>query len=168
MTKLKFLKHRGFSLIELLVVIAIIAMLVTAGTVSWRNAQIKSRDAKRKTDLKTVQEALERYYTYYGEYPRSTTAGEMICDNAPTNTIIYWQTGGALRCLPGPSFLFRIPLDPIGEDQYYYFSDETTDGNRSYKLGANLENVNDPDRLDCSTANCDIGGDTRNYIVTNP
>ena len=54
-------KKRGFTLLELLVVIAIIAVLISMATVSYSSAQRKSRDSKRKQDLKAVQAALEQY-----------------------------------------------------------------------------------------------------------
>ncbi len=52
---------KGFTLLELLVVIAIIAVLISMATVSYSSAQRKSRDSKRKNDLKAVQAALEQY-----------------------------------------------------------------------------------------------------------
>ncbi len=53
--------RKGFTLLELLVVIAIIAVLISMATVSYSSAQRKSRDSKRKSDLKAVQAALEQY-----------------------------------------------------------------------------------------------------------
>ncbi|MCG2691197.1 prepilin-type N-terminal cleavage/methylation domain-containing protein, partial [Microgenomates group bacterium] len=45
------MKHKGFTLIELLVVIAIIGILSSVGLSTFTTAQIKGRDAKRKTHL---------------------------------------------------------------------------------------------------------------------
>ncbi len=55
-------KKSGFTLLELLVVIAIIAVLISMATVSYSSAQRKSRDSRRKSDLKSIQAALEQYY----------------------------------------------------------------------------------------------------------
>ncbi len=52
---------KGFTLLELLVVIAIIAVLISMATVSYSSAQRKSRDSKRKSDLRAMQAALEQY-----------------------------------------------------------------------------------------------------------
>lgn len=52
----------GFTLIEILVVIAIIAILISIGMASYTTAQRQGRDAKRRGDLKSIQNALEQYY----------------------------------------------------------------------------------------------------------
>ncbi len=56
-----FKKREGFTLLELLVVIAIIAVLISMATVSYSSAQRKSRDSKRKQDMRAIQAALEQY-----------------------------------------------------------------------------------------------------------
>jgi prepilin-type N-terminal cleavage/methylation domain-containing protein len=50
---------RGFTLIELLVVIAIIGLLSTTILAAMGVAQKRSRDAKRVTDVKALQDALQ-------------------------------------------------------------------------------------------------------------
>lgn len=68
-------KQRGFTLIELLVVIAIIGLLSTLAVVALNNARQKSRDAKRVSDIKQIQTALELYYNDANSYPTSLTFG---------------------------------------------------------------------------------------------
>ena len=53
---------RGFTLIELLVVIAIIGILSSVVLASLNSARQKGRDAKRISDVKQLQLALELYY----------------------------------------------------------------------------------------------------------
>jgi prepilin-type N-terminal cleavage/methylation domain-containing protein len=55
-------KKHGFTLLELLIVIAIIGILVSAGVASYSQAQKKSRDSRRKSDLKAIQSAFEQFY----------------------------------------------------------------------------------------------------------
>ena len=62
-------RTRGFTLIELLVVIAIIGMLSSVVLASLNTARAKARDARRVSDLKQMQLALELYYDSNGSYP---------------------------------------------------------------------------------------------------
>lgn len=66
-------RSRGFSLFELLIVIAIIAILISVSVVSYSTVQKKSRDSRRKSDMKAVQHALEQYYAdNTSSYPNGT------------------------------------------------------------------------------------------------
>lgn len=83
-------KQKGFTLIELLVVIAIIGLLSTLAVVALNNARAKSRDARRISDIKQIQTALELYYNDAGEYPSSINApisysGTAYMATTPTN-----------------------------------------------------------------------------------
>ena len=85
----KFKDKKGFTLIELLVVIAIIGLLATLAVVALGNARQKSRDAKRVSDIKQVQTALELRFVEEDNYPWQGTAAAAalgvdatsICDN---------------------------------------------------------------------------------------
>lgn len=69
--KIKF----GFTLLELLVVIGIIALLVSMTMVSYSTSQKKARDAKRKSDVRAIQSALEQYYSICGYTYKSYAGG---------------------------------------------------------------------------------------------
>ena len=83
-------KQKGFTLIELLVVIAIIGLLSTLAVVALNNARMKSRDAKRVSDIKQIQTALELYYNDANAYPANITSpiafgGVTYMTSVPTN-----------------------------------------------------------------------------------
>src|SRR3989344_4422772 len=82
-------QKQGFTLIELLVVIAIIGLLSTLAVVALNNAREKSRDAKRVSDIKQVQTALELYFADNSGYPPAavainigTDAEDVLCNTA--------------------------------------------------------------------------------------
>ncbi|MBI4779522.1 type II secretion system protein [Candidatus Falkowbacteria bacterium] len=77
-------KQQGFTLIELLVVIAIIGLLSTLAVVALNNARMKSRDAKRVSDIKQIQTALELYYNDANAYPAAVTGGGSIATGGVT------------------------------------------------------------------------------------
>ncbi len=66
----EFRINRGFTLIELLVVISIIGILAALLTSSYSQAQKQGRDAKRRGDLKAIQNAFEQYKVTVGNYPK--------------------------------------------------------------------------------------------------
>ena len=117
--------NRGFTLIELLVVIAIIGMLSSVVLASLNSARQKSRDARRLSDIKSLQTALELIYdsTSPVEYP------------------------DALSSLVS-TYIPSTPTDPQTGDAYLY--DNLTSANAacavaggscvSYIIGAQLEN----------------------------
>ena len=93
MLKKIIFSKRGFTLVELLVVIAIIGVLSTLAFTTFKGAQLKSRDAKRLSDLNAVRSALDMYYSYNRHYPTFITAlepikndsGKVYLDSMPTN-----------------------------------------------------------------------------------
>lgn len=105
----------GFTLIELLVVIAIIGLLSTLSILALNQARARARDAKRISDVRQIQTALELHYNDTGDYPASgavdagdsignylvtvptppTVIDGTICTTAPNYT--YVRTGGTAQ-----------------------------------------------------------------------
>lgn len=111
----KIKKIRAFTLIEILVVATIIGVLVTVTAVSFANAQKRSRDARRKTDLETVRQALVLYRQDNGSYGNvsggfqsvvnSLSAGGYLTTDAVADPktghasyAIACEAGGATNC----------------------------------------------------------------------
>lgn len=69
---MKTKQQKGFTLVELLVVIAIIGLLSTLAVVALGSARAKARDARRISDIKQIQTALELYNADQGVYPDGT------------------------------------------------------------------------------------------------
>jgi prepilin-type N-terminal cleavage/methylation domain-containing protein len=101
--------NRGFTLIELLVVIAIIGILSSVVLASLNSARTKSRDARRISDIKQLQLALELYFDASSTYP--SDLDDLESDYIPT-----------------------VPEDPLSGDYSYVRTSAT-----EYCLGADLE-----------------------------
>lgn len=105
--------RKAFTLLEMLVVVGIIAVLVSIGTSSYSTAQKKARDAKRKSDLSSIRNAFEQYYSICNfKYPSSIpaagaklTATTTDCTDLSANVnLITMPTdplGGNYQCAPG-------------------------------------------------------------------
>lgn len=127
---------KGFTLIELLVVIAIIGLLSTLAVVALNNARIKSRDARRVSDIKQVQTGLELFLNDRSVYP--TTPPVNGCPVGSGNIaglcISFGSDMLADPCV-GVSYMATMPTDPLTTQRYCYTRDTTT----SYSLEYTLE-----------------------------
>ena len=69
----------------MLVVIAIIGLLSTLSIVALNNARARSRDARRLSDIKQMQTALELYFNDVGTYPlNDIMASDTIASSGQT------------------------------------------------------------------------------------
>jgi prepilin-type N-terminal cleavage/methylation domain-containing protein len=115
---------RGFTLLELLVVIGIIAILVSLITVGYSRAQMGGRDAKRRQDLRSIQSAMEQYYSANSySYP--------VCNNH-TNCSAYLNSYFSSG---------NLPVDPLSTPGSTYVYNSTAAG---YTITATLERDGTP------------------------
>ena len=93
----------AFTLIELLVVSTIIIMLTVIGIASFSTASKSARDARRKTDLETIRQAMVLYKVQNGDYtPAAGGSADQIKSALLTNNLI------------SPPF----PVDPTSATSY--------------------------------------------------
>ncbi len=62
-------RQEGFTIVELLIVIVVIGILAAIVITTYAGIQAKARNAKRQTDLNSVQTNLEAYFQSNGHYP---------------------------------------------------------------------------------------------------
>jgi general secretion pathway protein G len=126
---------KGFTLIELLVVIGILGILAAAllATINPVAQLQKSNDARRKSDLESMQRALELYYNDNGKYPASSGTTMYI-----NNAVVPWGSSWT-------PYMATLPKDPVSTQTYVYYSPAASAG-QTYYLYANLQRgANDPD-----------------------
>jgi prepilin-type N-terminal cleavage/methylation domain-containing protein len=149
-------KQKAFTLLELLVVIAIIGILISLGVASFSNAQKKSRDSRRREDLKAVQNGLEQYYADFTRYSASSGSNE----NYLTNLM-----GGLLNLsnvsVSNEYFPAGAPMDPRGQNPYIY---KATYNNNSYCVCALLEN---PGTGNSNSSTCGFVASGNYFCVSN-
>jgi prepilin-type N-terminal cleavage/methylation domain-containing protein len=135
-------KEKGFTILELLVVIAIIAILSGVVMAALSPAREKSRDARRQTDIKQIQLALEVYFQANNQFP----------------TNIY--TLGVLA----PNYIQKVPVDPSTGAQYSYGYNNGTSPT-DFHLGAVMEN---PANKPATEANRHTGTTGENWAAATP
>src|SRR3989344_3650473 len=129
----------GFTLMELLIVIAILGILVAIGLSSFMSAQKKSRDTKRKNDLRQITLAMEAYVNDKGIYPASSVDGSIMGCFPDDASLCAW--GAEFKDKNNTIYMLTLPGD-TGDKKYVYIA---AAGGNSYQLYARLENTLDSD-----------------------
>lgn len=137
---------KGVTLVELLVVIAVMGVLAGVGfsILNPAGQQNKARDARRKGDLRQIQNALEMYRADNKLYP--TTGNFPACGLALSN------------------YMTSVPCDPTGSSvSYNYTSDGVT-----YTLYGCLQNTADTEKDSTNVCSPVTYPNRVSYTVKNP
>ena len=129
----------GFTLIELLIVISIIIVLLVFVLMNLQGQIAKANDAKRKSDLYTLKNAIEEYNNDHTAFP-------------PQNSVASCDGNGL------SPYINQIPCDPVSRNPYGYFLSAATGG---YRVCAILSDKTDPAiaAMGCSgSSGCGLSG----------
>ena len=144
---LKIMKNNkpGFTLIELLVVIAIIGLLSTLSIIALNSARARSRDARRISDVKQIQTALEMYYNLADKYPDAGTAVNQLSTStqpsiayASTTFLTLWPQAPTPPDNPGNA---NTPCDDTNNPYAYAVSENNATYTLTYCLGGETGGV---------------------------
>ncbi|MDO8599174.1 MAG: prepilin-type N-terminal cleavage/methylation domain-containing protein [bacterium] len=142
--------RKGFTLIELLVVIAIIGLLSTLAVVAMSNARLKARDAKRVSDVKQSQSALDLYAADKNGYPTDGTEGVaagLTLGGASAKCLDNASGYKASGCVE-PIYMGLVPKNPTPKGADYVYTSYSDAANTttcdaspcvSYKMTFTLE-----------------------------
>ena len=134
---------KGFTLIELLVVVAIMGMLAALAVVALNNARQRARDARRVSDIKQIQTALELYFLDNDTYPPATS------DTHISGNCLSSGGGIVAACTDTDTiYMVTIPFNPdpyqdhtectINYTDYYYKTDSTQSYSLHYCVGGDI------------------------------
>lgn len=127
-------KGKGFTLIELMVVIAIILILALIAIPAYRNMQTRARRSRVQSDLRTLANALQMFYTDWAKYPVQTTAARLQDASGNAGAELLGSTNASINVSgsvsstgeKGPiTYIEKLPIDPFDPNagSYYYASD---------------------------------------------
>ena len=117
--------NRSFTLLELTLVIAILGIFAVLLFPNYLASLARSRNARRKGDIKALQDGLEQYYSSCSYvYP---TAGFT-----------------SIQCGTNPAIISAIPVDPKDASNYSYNPTGTAPNINGFSLCANKMEAESP------------------------
>ena len=104
------MNKRGFTLIELLIVVAIIAILAAIAIPNFIEAQIRSKIARAKADMRSIASGVEAYRVDYSSYPPDSRlmVNRGVLTAAEDNIYLH------LQVITTPvAYMSSVPKDPF-------------------------------------------------------
>ena len=102
--------EHGFTLVELMVVIVILGLLATIVAVNVIPSGEKAKVIKAKTDISTIEGALDTYKLQNDVYPTTSQGLQALVSAPPGADPAKYQRGGYIK---------RLPNDPWGRPYLY-------------------------------------------------
>lgn len=128
---------------------AIIGILIAALTASFESSLLKGNDARRKSDLKQLQSALEAYMNDYGQYPPAGSNGEIAGCSTSGQQICAW--GSPWQNDKGTIYMSKLPQEIRSSIKYLYVVSST---HTMYQLFATLDNTQDTSNVKTYIPGC--------------
>jgi prepilin-type N-terminal cleavage/methylation domain-containing protein len=137
--------YKAFTLIELLVVIAIIGLLSTLAVVALNSARLRSRDAKRVSDIRQIQTALELGFSETQLYPVVTgTQNDLGSATATGGTQVLCNVSGvpkfqATNAGCSTVYMGLVPRNPTPNGVSYWYDNNPPGSPARYHILFSLE-----------------------------
>jgi prepilin-type N-terminal cleavage/methylation domain-containing protein len=147
------MKKTGFTLVELLVVIAIISIITVITVSQFQTARKRANDVSVKSDLNSLNKALQMYYADYNYFPDADPGGYI--------SGIPW--GSEFKDASGYSYMKVTP-----KEKYlaaYPFCYVVSADKKKFALYGQLENIEDSD---CKGHTYSACGRTYCFAITSP
>lgn len=103
-------RNSGFTLVELMVVIVILGLLATIVVLNVLPQGDRARAEKAKSDIATIESALETYKLQNFSYPSTADGLQALVKAPPSADPARYQAGGYIK---------KLPKDPWGREYLY-------------------------------------------------
>lgn len=155
-------KYTGFTIVELLIVIVVIGILAAITIVAYTGFQERARFAAMRSDIASLNKAIQLYYADNGTYPITQTTLGTACSGSWCG----FDQATNDNFIPGlvPKYLSsttQLPTSNASNETYLYRSPLGTDY-KLIRLTASLSAAEKAAMADLMTTTCGAGiNDTR-------
>lgn len=112
-------------MIEMMIVVAIIGLLTASSLLAYSKQRQQARDTKRKTDIASINTALQEYINTHLEPVTATSDNDSWDYSSQPATAVAFMT-----FLQSGGYITKVPLDPINNGL-----DNVLEGGTGYAYG---------------------------------